>query len=75
MPSNDFKCECGAIHTVEAHMGDAPAEVLCECGKWAKRVFYMPCVSFNKWNPNYKFVDVSEELDCDRDAIAMGGDE
>lgn len=56
-------------------MGDAPTEVLCECGEWAKRVFYMPCVSLNKWNTNYRFNDVSEELDCDKDAIAMGGDE
>lgn len=56
-------------------MGDAPVEVLCECGEWAKRVFYMPCVSFNKWNTDYRFNDVSEELDCDKDAIAMGMDE
>jgi hypothetical protein len=56
-------------------MGDAPAEVLCECGEWAQRVYYPPNFSMNKWNPDFKFVDVSEELDCDKDAKAMGFDD
>ena len=75
MPFYDFRCECGRIVEIEAHMGDAPAEVLCECNKWAKRVFYMPCVSFNRWNVDYKFNDVSEEMDGERDATAAGFNE
>lgn len=75
MPEYNYRCKCGKTYTVEAHMGDAPQWVSCPCGQCAIRAWTMPRVSLNKWNPNYKFVDVSEELDCDKDAIAMGGDE
>lgn len=75
MPNYDYRCECGLIQEIEVHMGDAPAKIHCQCGKWARRVFHMPRVSLNKWNPNFRFNDVSCELDCDREATAIGMDE
>jgi len=72
----DFKCDnCGRIQELESHVGQAPSEMSCECGHMARRVYQMPNVSMNKWNPNYRFVDVSDELDCDKDAKAMGFDD
>lgn len=72
MPFYDYRCECGETQEVEAHMGEAPTEVSCDCGGWAKRIYVMPLVSFNRWNVDYKFNDVSDEIDGERDAIAAG---
>lgn len=75
MPEYEYKCERGHVVTVEAHMGEAPAEITCGCGLKAKRVYHMPMVSLNKWNYKYSFNDVSDELDGDRQATAMGMNE
>lgn len=75
MPYYDYRCECGRVEEIECHMGDAPSKIHCPCGKWAARVYVMPLVNLNKWNTGYRFNDVSEELDCDKEAIAIGMDE
>lgn len=56
-------------------MGEAPSVVDCFCGQQAKRIYHMPNVSLNKWDPNLRFNDVSDELDGERDATAMGMNE
>lgn len=72
MPQYDYRCRDGHVHEVEAHMGKAPKTTTCTCGKRAVRVYAMPNVSWNKWNPNYSFNDISDEIDGERDAIACG---
>lgn len=72
LPLYYYKCKNGHLHEVEARIGEAPQEVLCNCSEWAKRVFLPPNIMLNKWNVDYKFNDVSEEIDGERDAIACG---
>lgn len=61
MPRYDFRCEAGHVTETIHPMADVPAEVPCQCGEIARRVFHVPAAIHFK-GPGFYATDVTSRL-------------
>lgn len=72
MPNYTYYCQCGAKEVSKPMERAGDLEVCEECGHIMRRLFRTPMFNMNKWNSNFKFVDVSQECNGYRDACTAG---
>ena len=67
MPEYRYRCPCGQDMVIEKCMDDSSTEETClRCGAVMRRVFEMPRLNLNAWNPDPR------EMNAEKEATAAG---